>query len=107
MTFAISEPPDRADPADLAQGLTEVTREIALRRKLATAETLSQGQIDSAGITYCRDCDSPIEFERLAALSPRDSLGKPILTRSAAVRCLRCQEEHEQQRFLNTGRRRP
>lgn len=107
MSFALCEPSNRADPSDLAAGLTEVTREIALRRQLAAAEMLSREQIDAAGITHCRDCDSPIECERLAALSPRDSLGKPVLTRSGAVRCISCQEEHEQQRFLSTGRKRP
>jgi RNA polymerase-binding transcription factor DksA len=106
MTFRLSEPADRADPADLAQAQAETTREIALRQHLRPVRMLSDQQIDERGVVHCEDCDAPIDLPRLAALAPKDGEGQPLLRRSTAVRCTRCQNKAEREQFLNTGRRR-
>jgi RNA polymerase-binding transcription factor DksA len=107
VTYAISEPADRADPADLAAAQTETALRIALHQHLCAVEILDDQQIDANGVVHCRACGGPIEYERLAALAPKDSDGNPIVERSTAVRCIGCQSQAEHEQFPNKRRWRP
>jgi RNA polymerase-binding transcription factor DksA len=85
VTFRLSEPADRADPADLAQAQTEIARELALRQQLAKVEIGEDQLTDERDRVICLWCLEPIEQWRLD-------------DEPHAVRHKECQEDHEKQK---------
>jgi RNA polymerase-binding transcription factor DksA len=85
VTYAISEPADRADPADLAQAQAEIARELALRQHLAKVEIGEDQLTDEQGHVICLWCHEPLEQWRLD-------------NELHAVRHKDCQDDYEQSR---------
>jgi DnaK suppressor protein len=94
MAYPLSEPTGNPrDTGDIASELAEFSRDVALRRHLASVQIHEDQIVGTEGEVYCCDCPAVIPPERLARVPH-------------AVRCVDCQDIYERQ-IKRTGRGKP